>query len=173
MQCEKCDVQHDGSYASGRFCSAKCSRSFSTSKVRAEINRKVSITLSRTLSSSEGYVCAQCELHFEFAADYRIHKREAHKRVFENIRKDGTRKIWLIRERGHVCEICRITEWQGKPVPLELDHIDGHPDHNDKTNLRVICPNCHAQTPFHKGANVGRHGGTLRQKVMAKYSSYR
>ena len=27
--CEKCGNEHDGSYATGRFCSAKCSRSFS------------------------------------------------------------------------------------------------------------------------------------------------
>ena len=30
MICENCGDQHDGSYASGRFCSLKCSRSFST-----------------------------------------------------------------------------------------------------------------------------------------------
>lgn len=32
MKCEKCKQEHDGSYGSGRFCSAKCARSFSTSK---------------------------------------------------------------------------------------------------------------------------------------------
>lgn len=42
MLCEKCKNKHDGSYASGRFCSSKCARSFSTSKKRLEINRKVS-----------------------------------------------------------------------------------------------------------------------------------
>jgi len=32
MKCEKCNKDHDGSYGSGRFCSSKCARSFSTSK---------------------------------------------------------------------------------------------------------------------------------------------
>jgi len=42
--CEKCNIEHNGSYASGRFCSAKCSRSFSTSIKRKEINQKVKNT---------------------------------------------------------------------------------------------------------------------------------
>jgi len=42
MQCENCNNEHDGSYASGRFCSIKCSRGFSTKSKRQEINKKVS-----------------------------------------------------------------------------------------------------------------------------------
>jgi hypothetical protein len=30
MICEYCDQEHDGSYASGRFCSVKCARGFSS-----------------------------------------------------------------------------------------------------------------------------------------------
>lgn len=45
------------------------------------------------------------------------------------------------------CSYCGITEWNGKPAPLELDHIDGNPDNNLLENLRILCPNCHAQTP--------------------------
>lgn len=41
MRCEKCSVDHDGSYASGRFCSSKCAKSFSTTKNRKDINEKV------------------------------------------------------------------------------------------------------------------------------------
>lgn len=45
MQCENCSKEHDGSYGSGRFCSAKCARGFSTKGKRAEINKKVSNTI--------------------------------------------------------------------------------------------------------------------------------
>lgn len=49
ISCEKCGIGHDGKYGSGRFCSSKCSRSFSTSKAREEINIKTAKTLaSRT-----------------------------------------------------------------------------------------------------------------------------
>lgn len=45
MLCEKCGIEHDGSYGSGRFCSQKCARSFSTSKNRDVINTKISVSL--------------------------------------------------------------------------------------------------------------------------------
>jgi 5-methylcytosine-specific restriction endonuclease McrA len=42
MVCEKCKKEHDGTYASGRFCSKQCAKSFSTKAKRNEINEKVS-----------------------------------------------------------------------------------------------------------------------------------
>jgi hypothetical protein len=54
------------------------------------------------------------------------------------------------------CSCCGYTEWMGKPIPLELDHIDGIHFNNEISNLRLICPNCHAQTPNHAGKNKGR-----------------
>lgn len=41
MNCERCLTVHDGTYGSGRFCSVKCARSFSSFQKREEINRKV------------------------------------------------------------------------------------------------------------------------------------
>ena len=58
--------------------------------------------------------------------------------------------------RQHRCETCERTAWCGRPIPLELDHIDGDRDNNDLTNLRLLCPNCHAQTPTYRGRNIGR-----------------
>jgi hypothetical protein len=53
----------------------------------------------------------------------------------------------------HQCECCNILEWQGKPTPLELDHINGINYDNRLENLRLLCPNCHAQTPTYRGKN--------------------
>ena len=51
---------------------------------------------------------------------------------------------YLLQTRGHRCEICGLTEWRDKTLPLVLDHING--DANDwlLSNLRLICPNCDA-----------------------------
>ena len=43
--------------------------------------------------------------------------------------------------------------WRGKVLPLELDHIDGDDHNNTPTNLRYLCPNCHAQTVTFRGKN--------------------
>jgi hypothetical protein len=54
------------------------------------------------------------------------------------------------------CSVCNLEEWNGKPIPLEIDHINGrHFDHRFE-NLRFICPNCHAQTNTYKGKNMNK-----------------
>jgi 5-methylcytosine-specific restriction endonuclease McrA len=79
----------------------------------------------------------------------------------------------LIKNRGHCCEVCRLTEWQQKRIPLELDHIDGNPENNAIDNLRLICPNCHAQTPNYKGKNIGKVRNSKRAAKLKRYGSYR
>jgi hypothetical protein len=47
----------------------------------------------------------------------------------------------------NICNICKLLpEWNGKPLILELDHINGISSDNTLSNLRLICPNCHSQT---------------------------
>jgi len=45
MNCENCGDNHDGKYGSGRFCSSKCARGFSTKNKRKDIKKKISESL--------------------------------------------------------------------------------------------------------------------------------
>lgn len=56
------------------------------------------------------------------------------------------------------CARCGRDTWEGGPIPLELDHIDGDRTNNLLENLRLLCPNCHALTPTYRGRNIGRSG---------------
>ena len=68
-------------------------------------------------------------------------------------------KLRLIRESilPKICDECKLTEWHGKPTPLELHHIDGNTENNNLSNLRLICPNCHALTVTYRGKNKGNN----------------
>lgn len=65
-------------------------------------------------------------------------------------------KLRLVSEHRleYKCACCGNTgEWNGLPLTLELDHINGnHSDHRI-TNLRFLCPNCHSQTTTYSGKN--------------------
>jgi hypothetical protein len=67
-------------------------------------------------------------------------------------------KLRLILEglKTYKCECCGISEWNGKPAPIELDHIDGNRHNNTIDNLRILCPNCHAQTHTYRAKNKNK-----------------
>lgn len=46
--------------------------------------------------------------------------------------------------------------WDGKPIRMILDHIDGCRFNNRPKNLRLLCPNCNSQLGTTGGRNKGR-----------------
>jgi len=62
----------------------------------------------------------------------------------------------LINEKifKHKCLECNNSKWNGKKIPLELDHINGINTDNRLCNLRLLCPNCHALTSTYRGKNI-------------------
>jgi hypothetical protein len=64
-------------------------------------------------------------------------------------------KMWLTEEKGYCCNVCGISEWQGKPLTLWVDHIDGDATNNRPENFQLVCPNCDSQQPTFGAKNYG------------------
>ena len=52
------------------------------------------------------------------------------------------------------CGICNcLPEWNGSPLTLRLDHINGKHTDSRIENLRFVCPNCDSQLPTYCSKN--------------------
>lgn len=61
----------------------------------------------------------------------------------------------------NVCSECGLDPvWNGKPLTLVLDHVNGVRGDHRRENLRLLCPNCNSQTETFSGRNVK----TLRKR---------
>jgi len=71
-----------------------------------------------------------------------------------------------------VCSICNLSNnWNGKPLILQVDHINGDNTNNTPTNLRFVCPNCHTQTDTYGHKNVKKPTNPYKsQKVIVSDS---
>ena len=80
-------------------------------------------------------------------------------------------KTFLTQKFGHKCHICNISDWQGKPLLMVLDHVDGNSENWSLANLRLICSNCDSQLPTYKARNTGngRHSRRKRYKDGLSY----
>ena len=117
----------------------------------------------------EGHSVNQCLDHFgmaraSFVAAVRrgaVRTRPQRKPIEELLRPGVNRnhlRLRLLADglKDARCEECGITEWRGKPVPLQLHHVNGDGQDNRRENLQVLCPNCHSQTDSWGGRNRGK-----------------
>ena len=152
------------------FCSSSCSATFNNLKRTENIRKNPKQYKEKRAPVS--WNCLNCEKEHTTVA-WRVGKycgsrcqkdhqyKERIKKWLEegiswNLQIPGWAKKHLSDTRGYACEVCGISEWNGKTLSLECDHIDGHHANNHPSNLRLICPNCHSQTETYKAKNKGK-----------------
>ena len=115
-----------------------------------------------TYQGNNKFCSVQCAQTFRSSE----HKRKFFSGLLEKRIDRPTARKYLAEARGYKCEVCSVSDWQGKPITLHVDHINGDPSNDHPDKLRLICPNCHSQTEFLGGANKGRGRGS---QGIAKY----
>jgi hypothetical protein len=94
---------------------------------------------------------ASLEHFLAAAAKKAINSRLSPDEVFNSSREYRLKGKILTRAllstgREYRCVECGVAgTYNGKPITLEVDHIDENWKNNKQNNLQFICPNCHSQ----------------------------
>jgi len=146
MECKQCGNGTDNP----NFCSKSCAAKFNN---HAFPKRKIgwekcckncSKPLTTWKQKCNTYCSSECRKEYQ------------QKEILEKILKGEEHqprylKPYLISTVGNFCVLCKQEGvWNGVPLILELDHIDGNSDNCLPENLRLLCPNCHSQQPTSK-----------------------
>ena len=115
-----------------------------------------------TKAKTSSYCSTQCHQDFRW---------EQSKNDPNTVWSSQTRKRFLLDKHGHQCSKCHNSVWNGVPIPLEIEHINGNSEDNSEENVTLLCPNCHAQTPTYKSKNRG-NGRHFRRTRYAEGNSY-
>lgn len=170
MKCEKCNIEHDGTYGSGRFCSEHCARSSACGddNKRKEKNLKIGRSLKgnkfpkhrkENPKAGKKRKYSQETIRKRSLALIAINKAKRSRLPFEELDERWQKQI-LLEECGHKCTECgQGEEWNGKRLVLQIHHIDGDGKNRTKANSRIVCPNCHTQTD-----TWGNHGKKILDK---------
>jgi len=68
------------------------------------------------------------------------------------------------------CAECdNVGEWRGRPLTLQLDHVNGIYNDNRLENLRWLCPNCHSQTETFAGRGSVRRVREAPPRYRVRY----
>jgi hypothetical protein len=164
IKCENCEKEHNGSYGSGRFCSSKCARGFSTKEKRKEINEKVSKTLTGRKTNID-YSTEKWKNIFQKRK--KMYDEKLLNANFDELKFESLRKR-VILEQGGKCNNCGLEEWLGVIITLELEHKDGNRLNNHRGNLEALCPNCHSLTSTWRGRNKQTRKNKVTDEALLK-----
>lgn len=158
-KCLRCTDEIPFEKRRNRFCTHSCAAAWTNRK--REVKVRACEVCGQLLKRAASKFCSNA---CQAVMRWKVCKAEilSSKRIVSGNPQIARR--YLMETNGRRCVKCKITEWQGQPTPLVLDHIDGNSDNWALINLRLLCPNCDAQTPTYKAKNRGNGRFSRRER---------
>lgn len=166
--CKTCNtkIEYCSDIKNKIYCNSSCAAS-STNKVRERVGVKPALSTTKceccnkefkypTKQLDRKYCSVKCQrekqtsiLVQEWLAGEHPGYVGKTKQICKFVRR------YLHETRGTSCEECG---WDKRhpvdgSVLTEIDHIDGDAGNNKLSNLKILCPNCHAMTPTFRARN--------------------
>ena len=161
-RCKRCDAALPYEKRKNKFCCHSCAASSNNVGVRrhGEPGMDVKCLNCGGVTTNTKFCKLSCCREYQ--------KSDRERKLFETgVLNCGPRrrKASLINVRGHRCEVCGLSEWMGKEMPLVCDHINGNSEDNRVENLRLLCGNCNMQTDTFAGRNPKGSGRFYRRQL--------
>jgi hypothetical protein len=156
-KCKKCDKEFLPKKGLVNYCSLKCRNSREWSEEDKLKKSKSAKTSNKVLLSNQKNSKTRIQINPEYWVKLKNKRKENRKDeilnldfkllAFERLRER------IKYEQDCKCNKCGLVEWMGNNIPLELEHKDGNHYNNERDNLEMLCPNCHALTDTWRGRN--------------------
>ena len=128
--CLFCGKEIIGGDVRKKFCNSSCAAKYNNKRREGpsdEVKIKISESLKKVYSDEE-----KRKLLFHDNTKVSKHLKD---------------KLIQLKMIDNKCSCCgNDGTWMGKPLKLQLHHIDGNTSNNSLENLTLLCPNCHSQT---------------------------
>ena len=149
---------------SNSFCSRSCSAAYNnTLRTKEKLPNTVCAACATPLYREPAEQIKHVGLHFCSRTCDSTYKTQQNILLWEAGTHTGIKgsvgtskfvKKHILEQQQNKCAICQLDSiWNGKPLTLQLDHIDGNCLNNNRNNLRCLCPNCHTQTETYGSKN--------------------
>lgn len=161
--CPKCETEHNNK---GLYCSRSCANSRTFTKESKEKKSLANKKFYESLDDSNKESIKEKLLQHSLANQGKLFSNllEAD---FEKLTYQSKRKRVIV-EQEFKCKCCSLDKWLDQPIVLELEHIDGNHQNNERHNLVALCPNCHSMSWSWRG----RKNNSLKELRLQRQKEY-